>query len=80
MGDLNAVDFATAAHEHVLIEADALPTDLRARYGKPFPRGPQAHCLVIDDHIGVAVGLASGSAALTDMGNTFDRGIAACLD
>ena len=32
MGDLSAVDFATAAHEHVLIEADAIHTDLSSTW------------------------------------------------
>ena len=52
MGDLNAVYYATGAHENVLLSGGALPPDKRLRHGQPIPRVGLLHALVIDDHEG----------------------------
>ena len=78
MGDVNAVDFATGAHLSVLQHAQAIPEQERVLHGVVPPRGASQHALVIDDHIGLAVGERATSASVIAMGEAFDRGTAAC--
>ena len=68
MGDVNAVDFAPGAHLSVLQHAHAIPENERVLHGAASPRGPRQHVLVIDDHIGLAVGERATSASMIAMG------------
>ena len=62
MGDVNASDWATEAHAKILGEAGAMPAEKRVLHGKPYPRGPVAQALAIDDHVAIAnVPLAAGA-------------------
>ena len=78
MGDVNAVDCATGAHLSVLQHAQAIPEHERVLHGVAPPRGPRQHALVIDDHIGLAVGERATSASVIAMGEAFERGTAGC--
>ena len=78
MGYLNAVDYATGAHEAVLRAGDALPDPERLKYGAPVPRGEQLHALVIDDHIGLVSGTGIDDPRARRMASTFDKGTEAC--
>ena len=78
MGDVNAVDIATGAHLEVLRQAEALPEVSRVRHGCPTPRGPGLHALVIDDHVGIAVGRNVSAPAYKSMYDCFERGSVAC--
>ena len=80
MGDRNAVDFATGGHEMLLENCGALPPAERVLYGSPPPRGDRYHYLVIDDHIGVAVGKSLKSSDVTEMHAAFSRGTRACAE
>ena len=48
-GDANAVDWCQEAHEHLLYEAGALSAGTQVQNRHPFPRGPIAQALCIDD-------------------------------
>ena len=48
-GDANAVDWCQEAHEHLLYEAGALTPEAQVQNRHPFPRGPIAQALCIDD-------------------------------
>ena len=80
MGDLNAVDFATGAHEMVLEYGGALPPAERMLHGHPPPRGRRMHCLVIDDHVGIAVGASKRDAVVKGMEQMFDNGTKICAE
>ena len=73
MGDLNAVDWATAAHREILESAGALPREEQVLQGRPFPRGPCAHALVIDDHVAVVASDGKRSPAAERAAAAFDR-------
>ena len=78
MGDLNAVDYATGAHENVLLSGGALPPDKRLRHGQPIPRGDLLHALVIDDHVGIIAGIGLIDSRVQNMAAEFDLGTDAC--
>ena len=78
MGDLNAVDYATGAHESVLLHGGALPASSRLKHGQPVPRDHVMHALVIDDHIGLASGKSSSGPRVRRMASEFDAGTRAC--
>ena len=80
MGDLNAVDYATGAHESILVSGNALPHSKRLRHGQPAPRHHQLHALVIDDHIGIVAGTSSKDPKVIQMGAEFSAGTTACTD
>ena len=80
MGDLNAVDFATGAHEMVLEYGGALPPEERMLHGHPPPRGRRMHCLVIDDHVGLAVGASRRDPVVRELETMFDNGTIACTN
>ena len=80
MGDLNAVDIATGSHLAVLQDVNALPSHERLLHGAPPPRGPRQHALVIDDHVGLALGHNVRSPAVVQMGQAFYRGSAGCAE
>ena len=48
-GDLNAVDWAQGAHENLLFSRGAYAPHTRILNGAPFPRGPHAEALVLDE-------------------------------
>ena len=78
MGDLNAVDYACAAHENILESGGALPDHERLRHGRPAPRDNRLHALVIDDHVGLVAGASTSSAAVEAMRKQFELGTQAC--
>ena len=78
MGDLNAVDYACAAHENILESGGALPDQERLRHGLPAPRDNRLHALVIDDHVGLVAGASTSSAAVESMRIQFEKGTQAC--
>ena len=81
MGDRNAVDFATGGQEMLLDNCGALPPPAeRVLYGSLPPRGDRYHHLVIDDHIGVAVGKSLKRSDVTEMDAAFSRGTRACAE
>ena len=74
MGDLNAVYYATGAHDHVLCSGGAMPPDKRLRHGQPIPRGDLLHALVIDDHVGSIAGTGLTDSRVNNMAAEFDLG------
>ena len=78
MGDLNAVDYATGAHENVLLSGGAMPPDKRLRHGQPIPRGDLLHALVIDDRVGIIAGTGLIDSRVKNMFAEFDLGTDAC--
>ena len=78
MGDLNAVDIATGAHESVLEYGGALPPDEIMLHWHPPPRGRRMHCSVIDDNVGIAVGTSRRDPIVRAMADMFDEGSIAC--
>ena len=78
MGDLDAVDIATGAHEIALEYGGALPPDEIMLHGHPPPRGRRMHCLVIDDHVGIAVVTSRRDPIVRAMADMLDKGSIAC--
>ena len=62
----------------VLRGANALPERDRLLHGAPAPLGDHTHALVIDDHIGMAVGKSEQSMNVQEMWEAFERGAEAC--
>ena len=80
MGDVNAVDFAPGSHLSVLQHAQAIPNHERVLHRQAPPRGPRQHALVIDDHLGLAVGERATSSSVVTMREAFDRGTEGCRE
>ena len=56
MGDINAVDFCMGAHLRALERSPAAyPPSCRVEGRAPFPRGPHAEAVVVDDRVGLGV-------------------------
>ena len=51
MGDGNAVDYAQVGHCNVLREGGALRSEHLIAYRDPWPRGPTAEGVMVDDHV-----------------------------
>ena len=71
MGDLNAADFCAEAHTKVLRRHGSLPLDCTVANGRPFPRGPVFEALVLDDHVGLAVGSAVRDGVCQELERSF---------
>ena len=63
MGDGNAVDYAQCGHCNVLRAGGALRDDHLIAYRDPWPRGPTAEGVMVDDHVVTQVVPAGSSRA-----------------
>ena len=80
MGDNMAVEIANSAHEGVLRSFGALRLHEQVVHRLPFPRGPFAEMLNIDDHTGFHKLSRHGSAPRPDDPRRRDREVFAACD
>ena len=80
MGDLNACDWAVAAHMSVLDKSGSFPLSERMLNRAPLPRGSRLQGVVVDDRFVFTVGRASDADLHNSVVPIFDVSRAAYLE
>ena len=78
MGDLNANDWASAAHVRLCTSVDALPAAQRLKNHCPCPRTSIVHGVVVDDHFAISIDRRGCEALHDQAADALDRSAAAC--